>query len=453
MSSPGRVAPDLWASLLVAALQSTGAYGTNPREASVKDVRMGALAARPGPQSSGAAFPPPAVMQVVLSLAPGGTERLVIEICRRLAGATRSIVCCLDEAGEWAPEVADLGIPVHVIGRQPGFHPSLARRIAQLARQYRVDALHCHHYSPFVYGVLASCLTRRLGVLFTEHGRLSDAGPSRKRQGVNPMIGRLPSSIYAVSDDLKRHMVAEGFPERRIEVVHNGIDAGARPTREARATVRRELGIPHDALVVGTIGRLDPVKNLASLLEAHAAVRGAIHPHLVIVGEGPERSALQALARSLDIAGSVHFVGYRSDARGILPACDVYVNSSTHEGISLTVLEAMAATLPVVATYVGGNPEVVVDGETGLLVPGRSPRHLAFAMARLLRDPQLRQTMGEAARWRVKRHFAIDRMVDRYLRGYERYGERRHHGGDAASADWSNASCVESAAWSRSRTH
>ena len=112
------------------------------------------------------------------------------------------------------------------------------------------------------------------------------------------------------------------------------------------------------------------------------------------MGEGPERSALQALARSLDIAGSVHFVGYRSDARGILPACDVYVNSSTHEGISLTVLEAMAATLPVVATYVGGNPEVVVDGETGLLVPGRSPRHLAFAMARLLRDPKLRQTMG-----------------------------------------------------------
>jgi glycosyltransferase involved in cell wall biosynthesis len=338
----------------------------------------------------------------------------------------------------------------------------LARRIAHLARHYEVDALHCHHYSPFVYGVLAGCLKRRLGVLFTEHGRLSDAGPSRKRQGVNPVIGRLPASIYAVSDDLKRHMVAEGFPERRIEVVHNGIDAGPRPSGEARAAARREFGIPAGALVVGTIGRLDPVKNLATLLTGltglaalaalPARTSAGCHsrPHLVIVGDGPERPALEALARALDIVDSVHFAGYRSDARAILPACDVYVNSSTHEGISLTVLEAMAATLPVVATRVGGNPEVVVDGETGLLVPARSARHLAFAISRLLHDPQLRHTMGEAARWRVKRHFAIDRMVNRYLCAYERYGLGRRR---AASADWSNASCVESAAWSRSRTH
>jgi glycosyltransferase involved in cell wall biosynthesis len=393
------------------------------------------------------------VMQVVLSLSPGGTERLVIEICRRLAGVTGSVVCCLDEAGEWAPELTELGIPVHVLGRQPGFHPSLAHRIARLARQHRADVLHCHHYSPFVYGVLASCLTRRLGVLFTEHGRLSDAAPSRKRQKVNPMIGRLPAGIYAVSEDLKRHMVAEGFPERRIEVVHNGIDAGVRPSREARAVVRADLGIPADALVVGTIGRLDPVKNFASLLDAHAAVRSQLHAHLVIVGDGPERPGLEALARSLDIAGSVHFVGFRSDARAILPACDLYVNSSTHEGISLTVLEAMAATLPVVATRVGGNPEVVMNGETGLLVPARSASHLALAIATLLDDPQRRRTMGEAARWRVKRYFTIERMVNRYLRGYERYGLGNRDGETPASADWSNASCVESAALSRSRTH
>ena len=403
----------------------------------------------------------PTVMHVVLSLAPGGTERLVIEICRRLAGVTRSVVCCLDEAGEWASELTALGIPVHVLGRQPGFHPSLARRIARLARQHGADALHCHHYSPFVYGVLAGCLTRRLGVLFTEHGRLSDAAPSRKRQGVNPMIGRLPVDIYAVSEDLKRHMAAEGFPEGRIEVVHNGIDAGARPTREARAAARRELGIPADALAVGTIGRLDPVKDLATLLTALTALpalaaqtlaRGRSHPHLVIVGDGPERPVLEALARSLDIAGSVHFVGYRRDARALLPAFDLYVNSSTHEGVSLTVLEAMAAALPVVATRVGGNPEVVMNGETGLLVPARSASRLALAMSTLIGDPQRRRAMGEAARWRVKRHFTMERMVNRYLRGYERHGMGNRHGKTPASGDWSTVSCVESAAWSRSRT-
>jgi glycosyltransferase involved in cell wall biosynthesis len=342
---------------------------------------------------------------------------------------------------------------VHELGREPGFHPSLATRIGKLARQHGVDALHCHHYSPFVYGVLASCMTRRLGVLFTEHGRLSDGAPSRKRRGINPMIGRLPASIYSVSEDLKRHMVAEGFPERRIEVVHNGIEAGPRPTAAARAAARAALGIPLDALVVGTIGRLDPVKDLTCLIEAHVLVHNHRHPHLVIVGDGPERPALEAQARALGAERSVHFLGYRSDARAILPACDLYVNSSTHEGVSLTVLEAMAATLPVVATRVGGNPEVVADGETGLLVPARSPRHLGLAISRLIDDRHLRHSMGEAARWRVKRHFAIERMVERYLRGYERYGVGRRNGEAVAPAEWSKVSCVESAAWSRSQTH
>src|SRR5262245_27258633 len=121
-------------------------------------------------------------MQVVLSLAPGGTERLVIEIAQRLAGATEMSVCCLDEQGAWASELAPQAIPVVAIGRRPGFRPGVAYELARWIDSRRVDVIHCHHFSPFLYGQLAAWLRPGLRVVFTEHGRLSDAEPSRKRR-------------------------------------------------------------------------------------------------------------------------------------------------------------------------------------------------------------------------------------------------------------------------------
>src|SRR5262245_49132962 len=184
------------------------------------------------------------VLHVVLSLSPGGTERLVIEICRRLAPAIEPVVCCLDQRGEWAGELADAGVAVHALERQPGFHPSLARRIATLAARYDARVVHCHHYSPYVYGALATLLTRRSRLVYTEHGRLSDAQPSPKRRIVNPWLARIPGRTFAVSQDLRRHMLAEGFPASRVDVIYNGIDVSAAPGAEDKAAVRAELGIP-----------------------------------------------------------------------------------------------------------------------------------------------------------------------------------------------------------------
>lgn len=357
-------------------------------------------------------------MQLVLSLSPGGTERLVIELCRRLAGDVETVVCCLDEPGEWAQQVTDLNIPVVSLARQPGFHPSLSVRLAEVLKAHDIDVVHCHHYSPYVYGVIAALLQPTVRVVFTEHGRLHGAGISPKRRLVNPVLSRWPARIFAVSAALKQDMVAEGFPERSIEVLYNGIELGGRPRSAERAAVRAELGLPADALVVGTVARLDPVKNLGALLEARATLRGRFpQSRIVIAGEGPERQALQERARALDVEGAVQFVGYRTDVRALMAAFDIYINCSTYEGVSLTILEAMATTLPVVASNVGGNPEVVIDQETGLLVAER-PHALAGAIATLAINPTLRQTMGDAGRWRVKRHFTIERMVSDYAAAY-----------------------------------
>jgi glycosyltransferase involved in cell wall biosynthesis len=247
---------------------------------------------------------------------------------------------------------------------------------------------------------------------------LSDHGPSAKRRLVNPLLSRLRARVCAVSADLKQHMVNEGFPARRIDVLYNGIDPGPRPAGADRRAAREALGIPADAFVIGTAGRLDPVKNLKIFLDAHA-ILAAKHPDVraVIIGDGSERAILKDKAANLGTSTSVVFTGYRDDVRALMPAFDVYLNCSLYEGVSLTILEAMAAGVPVVATPVGGNPEVVVDQETGLLVTGRA-RSLADAVGSLLHDPRRRRLMGDAARWRVIRHFSIARMVDDYARAY-----------------------------------
>ena len=356
-------------------------------------------------------------MQLVLSLSPGGTERLVIEICKQLADRIESMVCCLDDRGSWAAELEAANIPVVALRRPPGFQPALARHIARLIKANGIDVVHCHHYSPYVYGLLASVFTGTQ-LVFTEHGRLSDDDPSLKRRMVNPFLSMLGGRVCAVSADLKQHMVAEGFSPRRIQVVYNGIDPARRPTAIHRHVARELLGLSPDDVVVGSVGRLDPVKNLPVMLQAHALVMQQ-HPEVraVIVGDGAERAALEAAAADLGIAGTVTFTGYRPDVRTLMPAFDVYLNCSNYEGVSLTILEAMAAGLPVVATPVGGNPEVVVDHETGFLVPGRA-RSIADAIGRLVVDPRGRHILGDAGRWRVMRHFSIARMVSDYASLY-----------------------------------
>jgi glycosyltransferase involved in cell wall biosynthesis len=225
------------------------------------------------------------------------------------------------------------------------------------------------------------------------------------------------ASLYAVSHDLRRHLVAEGFPER-MGVIWNGIEPGAAPDEETRRDARLRLGLTEGTRAIGTVARLDPVKDLGTLLEAVADVRREAPCRLVVIGDGPEREWLRARATALALDGAVDWLGQRADVRALLPGLDVYVNSSVSEGVSLTLLEAMSAELPVVATGVGGTPEVVVDGQTGLLCPARSPETMVRSLKAVLRDGALRARYGRAGRQRVLEHFTLGRMVERYAAIY-----------------------------------
>lgn len=360
------------------------------------------------------------VLQVVLSLHPGGTERLVLELVKRLHPEIPMGVCCLDERGAWASELQDRGIPVVELRRQPGFHPALARKVAGVIHEHRATIVHTHHYSPFVYTALARVWQPRTRIVFTEHGRVSDAPPSRKRRAANQLLARLSSATFAVSGDLRAHLIGEGFSPHAVDVIYNGIDVGPLPDAAARQSARNALDIPEETIVVGTIARLDPVKNLGTLIRAVVLAARAQRLCLLIIGDGPERRALEAAAAQSGLPSAIRFLGHRDDARRVLAACDVFANSSISEGVSLTILEAMAAGLPVVATRVGGTPEVI-DGTCGLLVPARNEAALAGAIAELAAAPALRATLGRAARGRVEAQFTLDRMVRAYRDVYERF--------------------------------
>ena len=360
----------------------------------------------------------PRVLQLVLSLNPGGTERLVLELVKRLHSDLPMAVCCLDERGAWAPELESRGIAVEELRRGPGFRPALGRAVAAAARRHDADVVHCHHYSPFIYGCLARVWRRGLQVVFTEHGRLSDAKPSRKRRVANGLFARVPSGVFAVSGDLRAHLIEEGFPAGAVRVIYNGIEAGPIPREADRAAVRQRLGVePGEVTVIGTIARLDPVKDLGTLCRAMVEVRHHRRAMLIVVGEGPERGPLEALVRDLDLHDAVRFLGARNDARAWLAGCDVYVNSSISEGVSLTILEAMAAALPIVATKVGGTPEVVHES-CGRLIAPRSPAPLAGALLELSNSAALRDRLGREARRRVEATFSLDRMVREYREVY-----------------------------------
>ena len=245
----------------------------------------------------------PDLVQIVLSLNAGGTERLVVDMSKLLASRANVHVLCLDEAGEWASQLSEVGITVSTLGRKPGFDVSLVKKVRAYLRKLDKPVVHCHHYTPFVYGALASLLSGPSRLIYTEHGRYDDGKPSKKRWLANQVLARLPGHFFAVSHDLRSHLAGEGFS--RMQVNHNGIDVRAVPSAAERTRVRETLGIVSDEFVVGTVARLHPVKNLGTLIRALGECDS--QSRLVVVGDGEERGRLEHEARDLGVFQRVCF--------------------------------------------------------------------------------------------------------------------------------------------------
>jgi glycosyltransferase involved in cell wall biosynthesis len=357
------------------------------------------------------------VCQVLHTLNVGGAEMLAARLARRLKRECRFLFACLDERGTLGEALAGEGFPVHVLERRSGLDWRCAWRLGRLLRRERVDVIHAHQYTPFFYAVLARQLYRRAPIMFTEHGRHFPDYPRRKRMLFNRLMLRKRDRVVGVGKAVADALIAnEGMPAPRVEVVYNGIDTDAFAAACADcAGLRRELDLREADFVIIQVARLDYLKDHAAAVRTmHRLASSTPRARLLLVGEGPERGKIEALVRELGLEGHVRFLGLRQDVARLLPAADVFLLTSISEGIPLTVIEAMAAGLPVVSTRVGGLAEVVEEGATGLLAPAGDDAALAAHLHRLVEDAELRRRLGQGGQIRAGALFSERQMHARY---------------------------------------
>jgi sugar transferase (PEP-CTERM/EpsH1 system associated) len=297
--------------------------------------------------------------------------------------------------------------------------------LIRLIRETRPDIVHSRNWGG-VEAVLAGRLAGAPAVVHSEHGLDSDpAAPEpRRRRWFRRIAFELADRVVCVSGQLRQvHAKRTGFPDGRIGVIHNGVDTSRfSPNAEAGAAVRAELNIAPDEFCIGCVGNLTTVKDYPTVLRATGEIAKSLpNWRVLVIGEGPERSRLeQMVGAHPEWRRRVLFLGLSTRVPDLLNATDVYVLSSLTEGISNSLLEAMASARPVVATATGGNPEVVVDGRSGILFPVGDAQSLAGHLLRLWARPEERARLGEQALRRVRADFSLDAMIRNYECLYKR---------------------------------
>jgi glycosyltransferase involved in cell wall biosynthesis len=356
---------------------------------------------------------PKRIIHVASQLETGGAERLLAEFARHVDRSryTLEFVCL----GAWGPvteEIEDCGWPVTVLGSRGGVRPSLVYRLARHFEETKADVVHTHNTRPLLYAGPAARLAQVRGVVHTRHGQRH--GATRRQDTLFRLAGLCADRVVCVSRDSLR--LSGG---RSACVIRNGVD-----------TERFSFSGPVPLAPAFFAGRLSREKDVATLIRGvQIAARSCEEFRVRIAGDGPCRAELVALAGALGVADRIEFLGDSRDIPLLLRTSSLLILPSLTEGLPLSVLEAMACGLPVVATSVGGTPEAVEHGVTGLLVPPGDPARLAECALRLFTDVAEARRMGIAGRRRVTELFDIRNMVARYEGLYEEVlegcGERR----------------------------
>jgi glycosyltransferase involved in cell wall biosynthesis len=335
----------------------------------------------------------------------GGTELNAVRTAERLDRSRFALsVVCIHADGPLMARYRDAGIPVHPFPMTSLLGPQAAGQALRLIRLFRreqTDIVHSHDAYTSVFATLCARVAGVRGVIASRRSWHSPHLQGRILRA-NRFAYRFADRVVGNSPSVSGLVESEGgVPASRIVTIPNFLDPQSFDplTDASRQSLLAELGVPEDAFVVGIVARLSVVKDHATMLRALVELVTEIpNVHCVLVGEGPERGRIEALARELRIEDRVHLAGERPQIPNLHGLFDVSVLCSTTEAFPNSVLEAMAAARPVVATDVGGTPDAVRQGSTGLLVPPSDPSRLASAIARLHAEPALRTKLGAAAR-------------------------------------------------------
>ena len=384
----------------------------------------------------------PLIVHVLYRLDTGGMERMLITLVKNSPPHYRHAIICLEGYGDLRASLASDDVQCIALHKKPGKDWHCYARLWRALRHLKPAIVHTYNFGALDMAPVAKLAGVRR-VIHAERGRdASDPnGESRKyrrmRRWLLPFIDR----YVTVSADLQKWLVQDVcIPRARVTWIPNGIDVvpfdAARSTRSKPRLLNTFA--PVGSVLIGTIGRLDPVKDQLGLIEAFYQLCQQLPEwqerlRLVIVGEGSQRKILEAEIASKSLDAQIQLLGNRTDVAALLGEFDIFVLSSIAEGMPGAILEAMASSLPVVATRVGGVGEMVIDGSTGTLVAPSNPAALARALRGYVQDDALRQQHGHAGRKRVEQHFSLHAMLAGYMSLYDEVLARRDHASPRAS--------------------
>jgi len=358
------------------------------------------------------------VLLIIPTLDRSGAEKQLTLLAARLPRDRFEVhVCALTRGGPLGESLKQADVPVTVIGKKWKIDPAAYFRLKSFIRRLAPDIVHTWLFAANSYGRKAALAARVPKLIAAE--RCVDSWKAAHELAIDRYLARRTDRIVANSSAVREFYAQHGVPESKFVVIPNAVEPAA-PNSLPRESLLAELGIPAEAHVVAAVGRLWPQKRVKDLIWATDLLKSARGDvHLLVIGEGPQRWRLERFARQVENDNCVHFLGQRDDVSHILTHCECLWLASSFEGQSNAILEAMAAGLPVIATDIPGNRDLVVPRETGHFVAVGDSAGFARWTNALLEDRELARRMGDAGRKRVLKEFTVERMVERHAELYD----------------------------------
>ena len=362
------------------------------------------------------------ILHVTFDMAIGGTEQVICQLVENTnPNNYETAIACIDnKIGELGLKLQQQGHKVYVLNRKPGFDYRLIAALKKLIDTGGFDILHCHQYTPYIYGVFAA-LGTKVEVIFTEHGRFYPDSYKWKRFIINPLLTLRTKAIVAISEATKQALIKyENFPKNKVQVIYNGL-ASSPSANDDTTALRKELELSPSDILLGTVARLDPIKNQHMMISAFAkAAKENSNLKLIIVGDGPIRAELEQHAINEGVKDKVLFTGFIVNPKSYFQLIDIFLLSSLSEGTSMTLLEAMACAKPCIVTDAGGNAEIVINDHTGLVTNNGDAEGFYSSITALSSQGSLREKLGLEGCKRFNNLFTEVTMINAYEKCYDR---------------------------------